>query len=357
MNSYFKTTSPYLLVLFVAGLVVLGPGCEEYDPPPEPRLERSGTGAYATGEPLPLNFSHAIDTDTLELTLWPSSRGTRRVPVEDVEPLVGPCNGGQNDCDDLVVDLADDRSSAGLTVSDTYGGIGANFVLEVGAGLTDDHGNTTGVPRLFSVRFRGATDPDPDANIEFDDGIYIFGGSVNEPMYAVLTLVSHVRVLPDGRFALAGAKGEVDEDEVEDTSRDPNHIEVDTADDGWALFASGVVIEDSEGRRHLETEVFDVNIPVLGDLQLEMKEVRLFAEIIKDDDGNDFIDGTLTYETIVLGTTELDGGTTSLLGDYVASELEPDGSPEICDEPCGAIEGICEPPEDFPDPAFCEDDE
>ena len=340
----------------LAGALLWATACEYYEPPPEPRLVRSGSGAYTTGEAFEVTFSEPIVAETLELTLWPSDRGTRRVAASDVEPYVGPCKASANDCDEFSVEFNGDDSIS-ITVDEPLGAMGSHFVLEVGAGLTaSDSQAATGVSRYFNVRYRGPSDPDPNANIEFQDGTYIFGGSVNHPMRAVLTLVSDVKILPDGRMVVAGAKGDVVDDDAPDTSRDPNIIEIDDSERGWALFFSGLVVETDDGRRFMETEVFDVVIPVLGHLTLYMEEVRLFAEITTDDRGHDFFDGTLTYERIVLGGEEFEGDSTPLLGEYVPPEDEMAGIPEICSNPCGAVIGQCEIPEDFPHPDFCEDD-
>ena len=352
----FCSRPRFFVPLLLAVVLIVATACEEYFPPPEPHLVRSGAGAYTAGNAFEITFSEEIDPDTLELTLWPSDRGTRRVAAADVEPYVGPCTGVSNECSELSLQLAE-FDSVHITVDEPLGAMGSHFVLEVGAGLTArDSQAATGVSRYFNVRYRGPTDPDPDANIQVQNGTYIFGGSVNHPMRAVLTLVSDVKILPDGRMVVAGAKGDVVDDDAPDTSRDPNIIEIDDSERGWALFFSGLVVETDDGRRFMETEVFDVIIPVLGHLTLYMEEVRLFAEITTDDRGHDFFDGTLTYERIVLGGEEFEGDSTPLLGEYVPPEDEMAGIPEICSNPCGAVIGQCEIPEDFPHPDFCEDD-
>lgn len=354
--SFFSKLSAAPLVLAGASLLV-ATACETYEPPPEPHLVRSGGGAYTVGDALTLEFSEAIEPDSLDITLWPSDRGTRRVASEDVEPYEGPCNAVDNGCEQIELELDDDFKSLSITVDEPLGGMGSHFVMEITDGLQDQEGNATGVSRYFNVRFRGPTDPDPNANIDVQDGTYIFGGAVNEPMRAVLTLVSDVKVLPDGRLVVAGAEGDVTDDDASDTSRDPDIIEVDTTDRGWALFFRGLVVENDEGRRFMETEVFDVVVPVLGHLTLYMEEVRLFAEITTDEDGHDYFDGTLTYERLLLGDEEFDGDSTPLIGEYVPEEQAIEGTPTICDNPCGDVIGQCEIPEDFPHPDFCADDD
>lgn len=337
-------------------LLLVSTACEEYEPPAEANLVRSGEGAYTVGEPLAIEFSQAVLPETFQINLWPATRGTRRVAGEDVEALAGPCQVGASSCDGIEIKLDDNRMQASIDIDDTLAGPGATFILEILPGLTDDKGKATGASYYYTIRYR-AVGGNPDANIEFDDGYYILGGSVNHPMRAVLTLVTHMKVLPDGRFVMAAAKGDVDEEEVEDTSRDPNYIEVDPDESGWTIFATGLVVENDEGQRFLETEVFQVEVPVLGVLLLEMQDVRLFGELVKDDDGNDFLDGTLTYEKIILDGNEFDGDSTALLGDFVPPELVPVGAPHLCDAICGAVTGICDPPADFPHPDFCADDE
>lgn len=357
MNLFSKTLSKVIILL--SATLFFATGCQEYMPPPEAELVRSGTGAYAVGDSLGVGFTSAIDPDSLQINLWPASRGTRRVPESDVEPIVGPCSVGGG-CEGITVSIDEDRMGASLEIDDTLAGPGATFVLEVLPGLTDDAGHSTGASYFFTVRYR-VTAGDPNANIEFDNGIYVLGGSVNQPMRAVLTLVTHIKVLPDGRLSLVGAKGNPDE-EASDTTRDPEEITIDDGEWGWTIFATGLVVEDSDGNRFLETEVFDVDIPVLdGSLFLEMRDVRLFADITKDSNGNDFFDGTLTYESLTIinmssgGSSTHGGDSSELLGDFVPPNLVPAGTPDMCGEICGAVQSLCDPDPAFPHPDFCEE--
>lgn len=355
-----KSSFNLLVIIALVGASFLSVGCQEYEPPPEAELVRSGTGAYTLGESLELTFTKPVEAETLEVVLWPSARGTRRVPEGEVDSLLGPCSVGAS-CEGLTIAVDESGEGATLELDDTLAGPGANFILEVLPGLQDRAGNVTGTSYLYNIRFR-ATAGDPNANIAFDNGIFILGGAVNHPMRAVLTLVTDIKVLPDGRFVMVGARGLVQEGE-NDTTRDPTVITVDDSENGWTLFANGLVVENEAGDRFLETEAFDVAIPVLGgSLFLELKEVRLFADFVKDDRGYDFVDGTLSYEEIILintgtgNSTTYDGDNAELLGDFVITEEIPVGSPDMCGEICGAVTGICEPPEGFPGEGFCGED-
>jgi hypothetical protein len=133
----------------------------------------------------------------------------------------------------------------------------------------------------------------------------------------------------------------------------------------WALFATGVVSQTVEGRRFLETHVFDVSIPVLsGSLYLDMYDVRISGEFVKDENDREFLDSILTYEALSITTTatgdsvDYEGDSTELLGDFVPPELVPEGAPDICGNVCGYAEnGVCNPPADFPHPDFCDEGE
>ena len=196
----------------------------------------------------------------------------------------------------------------------------------------------------------------PHVNIEFDDGYFILGGVLNQPVRAVLTIVTHIMVLPDGRFVMAGAQGLVDHEQVEDTSRDARFITVNATESGWTIFATGLVSLTEDGDRYVETDLFDVVIPVLGgQLTLALSNAQFVADIVKDLDGNESIVGTLTYEKSVMEDNEFDGDEIEFLGDFVAPQHIPVGAPHLCEDICGDVTGVCDPPADLPDPDFCSD--
>lgn len=355
MNSSSKHLILALALLLSAGALVFLSACEEYEPPPNASLQRSGEGSYEAGVPLTLNFSQPIVADSLSLSVWPASRGTRRVPEADVDPIIAPCSAAS--CDSIDVEIASDGSQATLTFDPELVGPGANIVLEILPGLRDRSGNVTGASYLYTVRFRAGGGEEP---VDFEDGLFILGGAVNQPLRAVLTLVADIKVLPDGRFILAGARGIV-EDGADEMTRDPEEITVDDSDVSWAIFATGMVSQNADGQRFLETDVFDVSIPVLGgSLFLQMFDVRISGEFVRDANGNESLDSILTYESLTIFTvatdigTDYDGDSTELIGDFVPPALAPAGAPDLCGNLCGnAINGVCEPPADFPHPDFC----
>ncbi len=344
------------LLTLVAALALMA--CEEYDPPPEARLMRSGEGTYEADSALVLEFSRPIEAESLTVAIWPSSRGTRRVPESDDPALVDACEASS--CSEIDVEVSDNGREASLLITADHIGPGSNFVLEVLPGLRDRAGNVTGASYLFTVRFRAEGG---EEEVEFDDGMFVLGGAVNNPMRAVLTLVTDVKVLPDGRFVMAGARGLVEEG-ADEMTRDPEEITVDDSEVSWAVFASGMVTQNEEGRQFLETDVFDVSIPVLGGSTfLDMYDVRISGEFVEDEDGNPFLDSVLTYESLTMtnmanmASVEYDGDSTELLGNFVPTALVPDGAPDICGSVCGNAEaGVCDPPADFPDPDFCAQD-
>ena len=358
MNSSSKLLLLALSLLLSAGALTLLSACEEYEPPPNASLQRSGEGSYEAGAPLTLNFSQPIVADSLSLSVWPASRGTRRVPEADVEPIIPPCAAAS--CDGIDVDIASNGSRATLTLDPELIGPGSNIVLEILPGLRDRAGNTTGASYLYTIRFRAGGG---EELVDFEDGIFILGGAVNQPLRAVLTLVADIKVLPDGRFVLAGARGLV-EDGADEMTRNPDEITVDDGDVSWALFATGTVTQNADGQRFLETDVFDVAIPVLGgSLFLYMFDVRISGEFIQDGDGNEALDSILSYESLTIYTVatdvaiDYDGDSTELLGDFVPPDRVPEGAPDLCGNLCGnAVNGVCAPPADFPHPDFCTTD-
>ncbi|RAL20356.1 hypothetical protein DL240_17395 [Lujinxingia litoralis] len=349
-------SAPAVLAL----ITLLTAGCQEYVAPPEVALDLGGERVAAAGEPVNLTFTKAVDVETVGLRLWPRERGLRRVPTSpDVEPLAPTCMVSAGECESMSVTFNEEGTEALVAIAPEFARPGSSLILEVVEGLSDSEGFDTGVGTFFNVQF-GLSGGNPDANIAFQNGVYILGGSLSvSGLNAVLTLVSDLRVKPDGRFALAGAKGVVDTERADKTSLDPEVITIADDDQSWALFARGTVVEDDQGTRFLTTESFNVSVPVLGVATVELKDVVLYAEIIKDDEGNDFFDGTLTFgdSEVVFpnNAVAIPAGEAALAGGLVPEELVPEGTPDMCTDICGAVTGQCTPPGGFPDLDFCEE--
>jgi hypothetical protein len=338
------------LVCAVFAVITAG-GCVEYDAPPDATLVRPDEGAFEVEEPLMLEFSEPIDPDSLSVRVWPNERDAEGELAQAVQPLVEPCTPDNSPCDTLTLTVADDAQSASVEWSEALKETGRPLLLEVLTGLADDEGNKTGVNYLFDFQFRGKRRLN-DEPVDFDNGIYVIGASVENPLPAVLTLVSDLRVLESGDFVLAGASAKVNDDAPK-ASVEPEDVYVNTTSKGWSVYATGFVTLQDDGARLLETDPFDAFVP-LGTFDVYLDQVRIFATIKKDEDGNDSLDGTLTYEQVRLDRQTFEGDTTSLRAKFVPDEKSLEGSPDMCSDLCGGIVGHCEPPEDFPPTEFCE---
>ncbi len=341
-----------------AALLVFSTACEDYDPPPEVTLVQPDDGAFNPGDELELAFTEPIDPDTLLITIWPDVRNIEEEIPQDADPSIEACSRDRSPCGDLTLQVSEDRLSATLLFDpEGLGASGPPLILDVLPGLEDRDGNATGAHTYRDFQFRGGevvnTEP-----VEFQDGVYIVVGSVKEPLPAVLTLVSDVKVLPSGEFKLAGAEGDPIDNDTPNNTDDPRLIEVDKSDLGWTAFINGQIILE-EGKRLLETDPVEVNLP-LGPVTVRLDDVRLFGEIVKNEEGNDRIEGTLSYSGLVLVNgsreTEYEGGASAVSADFVPDSIAPQGHPVICEDLCGIVtEGLCEPPAEFPGDMFCEE--
>lgn len=342
--------------LIAMAAAVCAAGCAEYNAPPEPKLERPEGGAFALGAPLTVDFSEPIDPQTLVLTIWPNQRGPEGEIADGVEPLVDHCTVETSPCGDLTLALNDDATSAELTLDGDLGQAGRPLLLEVAAGLADPQGNDTGISFFYNFQFRG-DEVGNDEPVTFDNGVYMLGATVEQPIPAVLTLISDIRVSEDGTFALAGTAGKVADGEPK-TTLDPDKITIKSGGDGWTVYAQGTVTVDPDGKRLLETGAFDVYVP-LGILDVKLENMRMFATIKKDPQTDkDSIEGTLSYEQVILirGDTESasEGSSTAFRANYIPTDKIPEGHAEVCGDLCGVVEGHCDPPQDFPPDAVCE---
>ena len=111
------------------------------------------------------------------------------------------------------------------------------------------------------------------------------------------------------------------------------------------------------GERFLESVPVEIDLPLAG-LTLKLADVRLFGKVVKNDEGKDRIEGTLSFSKITLingnRSTDYDGGAAAVSADWVAPSRAPVGHPVICEDLCGIVTGLCEPPADFPGDGFCE---
>ncbi|MFU8803495.1 MAG: hypothetical protein ACNA8W_06780 [Bradymonadaceae bacterium] len=265
MNSNFKKSA--VLITAVLMTATLTFGCEVYDAPPEVHLMQHPDGAYSVGEPLLLDFSETIDAETLSVRVWPSSRGTRRVPLQEVDPVADRCNFKVAPCGPIELKVVSSGRRGEVQLNGDLAQHGVPMILEVTEGLADRRGNKTGVSRYFDFQFQAPESENIDP-VEFDDGVYILGGTVTKPIPAVLTLITDFVVRPDGTMAMAGARGAILNDAPRDT-RNPEDIELDDGDTGWTIYAAGRVNVQEDGSRQLRTDPFEVVLPVVG-LEIRM---------------------------------------------------------------------------------------
>ncbi len=312
-------------------------------------------GTFVTGDPITLRFSEPIDPSTLTLRLWPSERDGEGRLVEGLAPKMGSCTADAR-CDGASLAVAADGRSATLALADDeLGRPDAPMILEGVEGLSDEGGTSTGTPRWFDLQFRHNRHVN-EAPVPFDQGVYLIVAELQEPIPTVITLMSSIRVTADGRMALAGAEADEFGGAPKNT-RDPTHLAIDTTQYGFAMFASGFVTYD-DGERFLETDPVVIELD-LGALSVQIQDVRLNAKIVKNPaTGEDQLDGILSFSKTTLnpGPDGFDypAGHTAFLADRVPDEQVPVGTPEVCGELCGAVVGICVPPESFPPADLCE---
>ncbi len=349
MNFAFK-----LPFLFAAFSVLAG--CENYNAPPDVKLQAPEGGAFAVGVPLTLNFTEKIDPATLTVSIFPDARDIEGEFPSTVVPLVKSCTLSKGTCGDLTLAVAANGMSATLTFADDgLGAAGPPMVLDIEPGLSDLDGNDTGRDIYYDFQFRTQQFVNEDP-VEFDDGVYIIVGSVSEPLPAVLTLISDIKVLPSGDFRLAGAEGDPISTDFAKNTANPEELLVDESNLGWTAFVTGFIRLEN-GERFLESVPVGIDLP-LGPVTLKMADVRLFGKIVKNSAGKDRIEGTLSFSKITLvngnRSTDYDGGAAAVSADWVSPSIAPAGHPIVCGDLCGVVTGTCNPPADFPGEGFCE---
>lgn len=363
LSSTSNITGAIPLLLLTTALLSTAPGCESfiYDPPPVVTLEIPSDGSFVVGSELTLRFSEAIDPESLVVRVWRTALTIEFEIPADAVPVVADCTLAQGTCGDLTMRAAEGEDPAApwvVTMALDPAGIGRPgppLVLEIARGLSDSQGNDTGVSKLYNVQFRADGQVLNTEPVPFVNGTYIFGSVINQPIPAVLTLISDVVVTPDGRIFIAGGEG----DEIGDapkTTLKPEELFVDPTDQGWAAHLRGYITLTADGDRLMETEPVDLHLPT-DPLFVDLEQVRIVGQIIKDANGNDYIEGTMSFERVAITTGGrmrfLAGGVEPVIGVYVQPGKEPANHPLICGDLCGVIIGECSPPPDFPDVDVC----
>ncbi len=360
-----KTSTICQSILALSSLLICSCDTFIYNPPPESKLERPERGSFVSTEPVTLTFSEAVEVESFAFRVWEPVLDVEGLLPDDATPIVDTCTLNSNCGEDVEVESTTNTdggiTSVHITLSPTnVARPGATVLIEVLPGLSDAEGNTTGKSIFYNVQFRapeGRFNADP---VEFQNGTYIFSAVINEPVPAVLTLISDVIVMPDGRFFTAGGEGDEINGAPKETTN-PNDLIVDPTEQGWSAHIAGFVTLTEDGDRILETDPVDLFLPT-DPFFVNLNQVRLDGKIVKDDEGNDFLQGSLSFESLFLRIGNIDanrieygGGSEDMVGIYVKPGEEPENHPFVCGDQCGAIVGECNPPDDFPDSDVCED--
>lgn len=325
-------------------------GCEDYDAPPRAEMAQPEGGAFVEGTPVVLTFSEPVDPGTLKFRVWDELRDPEGDLSEDAPLRVEECDATADACGEVAIERVEE--DGGITELSLLfdpaglGGAGGALVLELLPGIADLQGRDTGPSLFFGVQFRLPPSRVNEEPVEFQDGTYTLVGQATLGAFkAVLRLVCDIKVHESGEFFFAAAEANPIGDAPNNTG-DPKELEIDTSDLGWSVYATGFV-QLRDGRRLLESDKFDVFVP-LGSIEIRLSEVRLIGEIVEDDDGNDRIDGSLSYQaaSVKVGnkTTEFESGSAPLATRYVPEEDVPAGGAKICGPLCGDVTGYCAPP-------------
>ena len=330
--------------------------CEEFDPPPEVSLRSPEEGVYTSGDPLFLEFSESINPDTLAIRIWPVETDQEGELLGSAAPLLERCTIAMSPCGTTTFSLDDTKQVATVQLDPAdLGKADSPFILEILPGLEDEQGRDRSAITRFDVQFSPAAGAGTG---ELQDGHYFIVGSTTEPLPAGLRLVTEFITLDDGRIALAGAQGKVVGGAPKNTEN-IDDIEMETGPNGFTIHGYATLSNTDGGERFLKTDPFEVNI-VVGAIHISLHEAIVQGKILKDDAGNDFIDGNLNFSGVTLvtgnGTTEFDGSNATVKGIFVPPDKVPPGGPVLCGDLCGDIPQ-CEPPDAFPGDDFCAPEE
>ena len=340
------------------GLMIGLLGCSEYNPPPIPVLELPPSGVHPTGEPLALTFSEAIDPNSLSIRVWPITAEHFTIENELVagaEPAIDTCKVGSDGCEHASLTVAKDGKEASLQIT---GGLADQSMvplrLEILEGLKDLDGNTTGTNHFFDFQFNPCSNTNTDP-ITFDDGYYLLMAEVTEPLPVILTLYNEIRVLSDGSFRWIGVDASILDGFAKNTTN-PDEIILNTTDNSFALFATGLMSGGSD-ERCLASEPFDVLIRIDA-LEIILAGVRLNGAVLKEEvSGNDRIEGTISFESLTLKTGAdpfvYNEGSASFVANPIPADKLPDGLPSLCTTLCGDVPAQCDPPANFASAEFC----
>ncbi len=349
----------------LAALTLTAAACDEYDPPPEVRIVQPSVGFWTSSTPIELDFSEAIDPATLVLTIWPSEVDLEGNFRPDVVPLVADCSLATSPCNGLLaLELNETATRAILTQNEFFADReGKPLILEVHAGLADPAGRQRKVSTRFDFQVNPRCGNEP-IDIALDTGM--------------LSLTANLQVLPiwlhmyldfaidrqTGKFAVFGsfARLEQRDPQLGPNYNHPDGFEPDLTSAGWAVYFTGCMVAQGNGRFFLQSDPFDVNIVVLNTIPVTLTDFQVQGTLEPGGapDGRDFVSGTLSTSGGSFGDppNSVDPITTAWDGfGVIEDEIDP-GLPRVCEEePCAEMDAggaDCQKPDPYEPGPVCE---
>lgn len=341
------------------------PGCDEYDPPPTPKLVQPSVGFWTSVTPLTISFSEPIDPASLVVTIWPSEVDIEGNFRPDVQPIISKCSLATSPCNGLVMTLNETATSATLIQNEVFADReGTPMIMEVHAGLKDPAGRTRKVSTFFDFQINPQCGNQP-VDIELETG--------------VLSLTANLQVLPiwlqmmldfavdedTGRFIVFGTFARVAsgrEPPLPTNYNHPDGLVADLTDVGWAVTFTGCLVEKAPGEYFLQSDPFDVSITVLNIIPVTLTDFQVQGTIKPGGaaDGRDFVSGTLSTSGGSFGDppNSVEPITTAWDGFSLREDEIVVGLPRVCEEnPCAELDaagGDCQVPDAFDPGATCE---
>ena len=361
MNTCARHLAPWQWTCLLAFGVLTG-GCEVYDPPPEAQLREAEDQVRHEDTPLRFEFTEPIDADSLHITIWPNSLDDEGEIAAEAKALLNACShlGGAG-CESATLSIADDGMSATLDPGALFADvIGEPLWIDVEPGLRDQAGRSrkvrTRFPLLISPRTQAPSEP---LDIQMQSGVVLLVADLRELYQGVfLRLYIDLGVAKEtGEAWLLGTVAALETDEPPDTYTPSSHgAKLD--DEGWVILLKGSVSTTDGERFFLVTETTDVEIMVLGFIQVRLEDLKLEATFkhLASDDGRDTLDGLLSASRALVGSdddlVEINDGaavSANVVSRGISNEEIPTGLPRLCDaNPCATLDangGSCELPE------------
>lgn len=371
-----RATRTALLSLFGLAFVA---ACT-YNPPPEVTLVAPPNNTFAITEPIVLQFSEAIEPESLEIRIWPGARDLfdiERERLPDVEPLVEGCTLATSPCgDDGGVELvlrAQDEAHI-LVTEGALGDYGEPLQLEILGTLSDNDGRRKKVSFFFDFQVvreawvpggdtSGGGDASLDEPLEVGNGYYLFFAEFNldglELAQQFFSSLAVDQETGDFLFILVDADPNEAMGAIDNTSK-PEELVMDFGMEGFVFTAWGRVTRTDTG---LEYETVPVNLAQnIAGIQFELQNIVLRGRVVQDEEtGLWEWDGTMAVTGVVLTVgnkeTVYPENFSNISLRELTPEQVPEDIPEICEaDICDRVEGGCDLPPDtsWPPPQYCE---